>query len=102
MASSFGADSVVAPKRRLARRARRGHPAKAVIVDTFQKRSDEGGIMAMSLRCADTGADCRGEWTTDTEDEFWKHWELHVAEAHPDLVVTPELREQTKGFVREV
>jgi hypothetical protein len=53
--------------------------------------------MAMSLRCADTGADCRGEWTTDTEDEFWKHWELHVAEAHPDLVVTPELREQTKG-----
>jgi len=56
----------------------------------------------MSLRCADTGADCRGEWTTDTEDEFWKHWELHVAEAHPDLVITPELREQTKGFVREV
>jgi predicted small metal-binding protein len=102
MASSFGADSVVAPKRRLARRARRGHSAKAVNVDTFQKRSDEGGIMAMSLRCADTGADCRGEWTTDTEDEFWKHWELHVAEAHPDLVVTPELREQTKGFVREV
>jgi hypothetical protein len=42
--------------------------------------------MAMSLRCADTGADCRGEWTTDTEGEFWKHWELHVAEAHPDLV----------------
>jgi Protein of unknown function (DUF1059) len=58
--------------------------------------------MAMSLRCADTGADCRGEWTTDTEGEFWKHWELHVAEAHPDLVVTPGLREQTKGFVREV
>jgi hypothetical protein len=50
----------------------------------------------------DTGADCRGEWTTDTEDEFWKHWELHVAEAHPDLVITPELREQTKGFVRAV
>jgi hypothetical protein len=45
-----------------------------------------------------------GEWTTDTEGEFWKHWELHVAEAHPDpdLVITPELREQTKGFVREV
>jgi predicted small metal-binding protein len=58
--------------------------------------------MAMSLRCADTGADCRGEWTTDTEDEFWKHWELHVAEAHPDLVITPELREQTRGFVRAV
>jgi hypothetical protein len=29
--------------------------------------------MAMSLRCADTGADCRGGWTTDTEGEFWKH-----------------------------
>jgi len=27
---------------------------------------------------------------------------LHVAEAHPDLVITPELQEQTKGFVREV
>jgi predicted small metal-binding protein len=71
------------------------------MVDKIHK-SSEGGIMAMSLRCADTGADCRGEWTTDTEDEFWKHWELHVAEAHPDLVVTPELREQTKGFVRDV
>jgi predicted small metal-binding protein len=71
------------------------------MVDTIQNRS-RGGIMAMSLRCADTGADCRGEWTTDTEDEFWKHWELHVAEAHPDLVITPEFQEQTKGFVREV
>ncbi len=58
--------------------------------------------MAMSLTCADTGADCRGEWTTDTESEFWKHWELHVAEAHSDLVITPELREGVKEFVRNV
>jgi hypothetical protein len=35
-----------------------------------------------------------------TEDELMKHVELHVAEAHPDLEMTPENQAMIKGLVR--
>ncbi|MGH8974354.1 MAG: DUF1059 domain-containing protein [Acidimicrobiia bacterium] len=58
--------------------------------------------MPKSLRCADAGMDCAGEFTTDTEDELMKHVQLHAAEAHPDLELTPELAEQIQKLVRTV
>jgi predicted small metal-binding protein len=56
--------------------------------------------MAYSLRCADSGMDCPGQFTTKTEDELMKHVELHVGEAHPDMELTAENVEMVKGLVR--
>ena len=57
--------------------------------------------MAKSLACADAGMDCPGRFTTATEEELMKHVQLHAAEAHPDLVLTPELTAQIKTLVKD-
>lgn len=46
--------------------------------------------MAHSLACADTGADCPGNFTTESKEELVKHVELHAQEAHPGLELTAE------------
>ena len=46
--------------------------------------------MAYSLTCADTGADCPGNFTTESKDELVKHVEMHAEEAHPGLELTQE------------
>jgi predicted small metal-binding protein len=56
--------------------------------------------MAYTLRCADSGMDCPGQFTTKTEDELMQHVEVHVREAHPDLELTPETTAMVKGLVR--
>lgn len=58
--------------------------------------------MPKSLRCADSGMDCPGEFTTDTEDELMQHVTLHAGIAHPDLEVTPEFAEKIRELVRTV
>lgn len=58
--------------------------------------------MAYSISCADSGADCPGVFTTDSEDELMKHVQLHVAEAHPEMPTTPEMAEQVKALVKQV
>ena len=57
--------------------------------------------MAYSVRCADTGTDCPGSFTTETEDELMKHVEIHAREAHPGMELTPETVAFVKGFVKE-
>jgi hypothetical protein len=46
--------------------------------------------MAYALRCADSGMDRPGQFTTKTESELLRHVELHVRKAHPDMELTPE------------
>jgi predicted small metal-binding protein len=58
--------------------------------------------MAYSIRCADSGAECPGVFTTKTEDELMQHVQVHAAVAHPDMELTPELVAQFKGLVRVV
>jgi predicted small metal-binding protein len=58
--------------------------------------------MAYSIRCADTGADCSGAFTADTEDELMQHVEIHASVAHPEMKLTPETTEQVKNLVRVV
>jgi predicted small metal-binding protein len=53
-----------------------------------------------ALRCADSGMDCPGEFQTKTEDELKKHIEVHVAQAHPDMELTPENVAMVQGLVR--
>jgi predicted small metal-binding protein len=58
--------------------------------------------MAYSIRCADTGADCSGTFTADTEDELMQHVEIDASVAHPEMKLTPETMEQVKNLVRVV
>ncbi len=46
--------------------------------------------MAYSVTCADTGADCPGQFTTETKEELLQHLQLHAAEAHPGLELSSE------------
>lgn len=54
--------------------------------------------MAYALRCADSGMDCPGQFTTKTEDELMQHVELHVREAHPDMELTPRPRKWSRAW----
>lgn len=57
--------------------------------------------MAKSLACSDLGmADCPGSFKVETEDELMQHVQMHASVAHPDLEMTPELREQMKAVVK--
>lgn len=49
--------------------------------------------MAYRVTCADTGADCPGDFTAPTNDELIKHLEMHVQLSHPGLELTDELVE---------
>lgn len=55
--------------------------------------------MAYSLRCADTGADCPGQFTTESEDELMQHVQMHAAAAHPDMTLDDATVGQIKGLV---
>lgn len=50
--------------------------------------------MAYRVTCADTGADCPGDFVTLTKEELIKHVEMHVQLTHPDLELTDELVEE--------
>lgn len=41
--------------------------------------------MIHSLTCADTGADCPGDFTAPTKEELMKHVKVHVEASHPSL-----------------
>ena len=56
--------------------------------------------MAYSLRCADTGAECPGEFRVETEDELMAHVQLHAQTAHPDMTLDDAAVGQLKGLVR--
>lgn len=58
--------------------------------------------MAKSFACGDAGMDCKGAFTSETEDELMKHVQLHAAEAHPGLEITPELAAKVQSLVKEV
>jgi predicted small metal-binding protein len=56
--------------------------------------------MARTFECTDLGADCPGRFTTSSEDELWKHVELHVREAHPGLEISPEFTEKVRSVYK--
>ena len=54
--------------------------------------------MPFSIRCADSGADCHGIFTTDTEAELLDHIKVHAAAAHPELEMTAETGKLIRGL----
>lgn len=57
--------------------------------------------MAYSLRCADAGADCPGEFRVETQDELMAHLRLHAETAHPDMTLDDATVNQLQGLVRQ-
>ena len=57
--------------------------------------------MAYSLRCADTGNDCPGEFTTETQDELMQHVQMHAQTAHPDMTLDDQTVGQIQGLVKQ-
>jgi len=49
----------------------------------------KGGALPYTIRCADTGVNCPGSFTTETKEELVKHMELHAREAHPEVDLQP-------------
>lgn len=47
--------------------------------------------MAYSMTCADTGAECPGQFTTESKEELVRHIEMHAGEAHPELELSAEM-----------
>lgn len=57
--------------------------------------------MPFSIRCADSGADCPGVFTTETEAELIDHVAVHAAAAHPELELTADTRAMIRGLITE-
>lgn len=55
--------------------------------------------MSYSIRCADTGSDCPGAFTTPTQDELMEHLRIHMAAAHPEMEMTPETESMVQGLI---
>lgn len=58
--------------------------------------------MAYSLTCADTGASCPGNFTTESKDELVEHVMLHADRAHPELAGNPELGAMVQTLIKQV
>jgi predicted small metal-binding protein len=57
--------------------------------------------MAYMIRCADSGADCPGEFAAETREELDRHVEMHVQMAHPDMVFDENTKAAVDGLVRQ-
>lgn len=69
-----------------------------VVLDTM---FDRGKRMTYSLRCADTGANCSGSFTTENQDELMEHVMLHAQRAHPELVGNEQLGAMVKTLIKQ-
>jgi predicted small metal-binding protein len=58
--------------------------------------------MAYSLTCADSGANCPGKSTTETEKELMDHVKMHMGVAHPEMMKSPPPPEMLKKMVKMV
>jgi predicted small metal-binding protein len=59
--------------------------------------------MPYALRCADSGMDCPGEFTTKTEAELMEVIaQVHAPIAHPELDLNDENVAMVKGLVRKL
>ncbi len=57
--------------------------------------------MAFTIRCADSGSDCPGEFATETREELDRHVEMHVQTAHPDMVFDENTKAAVDGLVHQ-
>lgn len=58
--------------------------------------------MAYKLTCAETGAKCPFEVTTETKDELMAHVQTHARMSHPEMAKNPPSPEMIAQLVHEV
>jgi predicted small metal-binding protein len=58
--------------------------------------------MPYSLTCADSGANCAGKFTVETEKELMDHVKMHMSTAHPEMMKNPPPPEALKKLVKQV
>ena len=58
--------------------------------------------MAYKLACAETGAKCPFEVTTENRDELMQHVMIHSKMAHPEMAANPPSPEVIAKMIHEV
>jgi predicted small metal-binding protein len=58
--------------------------------------------VAYKLVCAETGAKCPFEVTTEKRDELMQHIGIHAKMAHPEMASTPPSPEMLNKLIHEV
>lgn len=58
--------------------------------------------MAYKMACAETGANCPFEVTTETKDELMQHVAIHAKVAHPEMAGKPPTPEQLNALIHQV
>jgi len=58
--------------------------------------------MAFMRRCADAGAPCKFEVTTETKPELMEHVQVHMKTAHPEMLKNPPPPDQLDKLIHIV
>ena len=58
--------------------------------------------MAYQLKCADTGAKCPFEVTTENKNELMEHVAIHAKMAHPELAKNPPSPDMLEKLIHQV
>ena len=57
--------------------------------------------MAFTIACKDTGSDCPGTFSTETEEELLVHAEMHAIAAHPEMKLDDATRRELKALIKQ-
>jgi predicted small metal-binding protein len=58
--------------------------------------------MAYKMACAETGAKCPFEVTTETRDEMMQHVAVHARMSHPEMASNPPTPAQIEKLIHQV
>lgn len=58
--------------------------------------------MAYKLVCAETGAKCPFEVTTENRDELMQHVQIHAKMAHPEMASNPPSPQMIEKLIHQV
>lgn len=58
--------------------------------------------MTKTYSCWDVGIDCDWKTSGETEDEVMANIEVHSAQVHPDIELTPDLVAMVRGAIMDV
>jgi len=58
--------------------------------------------MAFQLKCAEAGSPCKFEVKTESKDEIFKHVQIHMEAAHPEMVKNPPPPDVINKLIHQV
>ncbi len=57
--------------------------------------------MTKTYTCQDVGVNCDWKTSGETEDEVMANIEVHAAQIHPDIELTPDLVVAVRGVIKD-